>query len=95
MHIPKGTTAELELTTFREALAAANTPNPDYDIEKWIYAPNFYSEYRGADYEIHVRNPKGVQKGVAAVTVDGKQISGNVLPIAAAGTKVTVEVTLG
>ena len=46
MHIPKGTTAELELTTFREALAAANTPNPDYDIEKWIYAPNFYSEYR-------------------------------------------------
>ena len=52
-------------------------------------------KYRGADYEIHVRNPKGVQKGVAAVTVDGKQISGNVLPIAAAGTKVTVEVTLG
>ena len=31
----------------------------------------------------------------ASVTVDGKQISGNVLPIAAAGTKVTVEVTLG
>ena len=46
MHIPKGTTAELELTTFREALAAANTPNPDYDTQKWIYAPNFYSEYR-------------------------------------------------
>ena len=39
MHIPKGTTAELELTTFREALAAANTPNPDYDTQKWIYAP--------------------------------------------------------
>lgn len=46
MHIPKGTTAELELVTFRQALAAANTPNGDYDIEKWIYAPNFYSEYR-------------------------------------------------
>ena len=26
MHIPKGTTAELQLVTFREALAAANTP---------------------------------------------------------------------
>ena len=45
-HIPKGTTAELELVTFRQALAAANTPSPDYDIRKWIYAPNFYSEYR-------------------------------------------------
>ena len=46
MHIPKGTTAELELVTFQDALKAANTPSPDYDIEKWIYAPNFYSEYR-------------------------------------------------
>ena len=45
-HIPSGTTAELELVTFSRALAAANTPSPDYDIEKWIYAPNFYSEYR-------------------------------------------------
>ena len=46
MHIPNGTTAELELVTFRQALEAANTPSPDYDIEKWLYAPNFYSEYR-------------------------------------------------
>ena len=46
MHIPKGTTDLLELVTFRDALEAANTPNPDYDIEKWLYAPNFYSEYR-------------------------------------------------
>ena len=46
MHIPKGTTAELELVTFAQALEAANTPSPDYDIEKWLYAPNFYSEYR-------------------------------------------------
>ena len=46
MHIPKGTTAELSLLTFQEALASANTPNGEYDIEKWLYAPNFYSEYR-------------------------------------------------
>ena len=45
-HVPKSATAELELVTFRQALAAANTPSPDYDIEKWLYAPNFYSEYR-------------------------------------------------
>ena len=46
MHIPKGTTVQIELVTFREALAAADTPNPDYDVNRWIYAPNFYSEYR-------------------------------------------------
>ena len=46
MHIPKGDTAQLELVTFRQALDAANTPNKDYHIEKWLYAPNFYSEYR-------------------------------------------------
>ena len=46
MHIPNGTTAQIELVTFADALAAANTPNDSYDIEKWLYAPNFYSEYR-------------------------------------------------
>ena len=46
MHVPKGSTAQLELVTFQEALQAANTPNPEYDISRWIYAPNFYSEYR-------------------------------------------------
>ena len=45
-HVPKGATAELELLTFQDALAAANTPSPEYDIAKWLYAPNFYSEYR-------------------------------------------------
>lgn len=46
MHIPKGTTLDLELVTFQQALEAANTPSEDYDIAKWLYAPNFYSEYR-------------------------------------------------
>ena len=46
MHIPKGNTAQMELVTFADDLKAANTPSPDYDIEKWLYAPNFYSEYR-------------------------------------------------
>lgn len=46
MHIPKGTTAQLELVTFQQALEAANTPSEEYDISKWLYAPNFYSEYR-------------------------------------------------
>ena len=46
MHIPQGNTAQLELVTFQQALNAANTPNGEYDVEKWLYAPNFYSEYR-------------------------------------------------
>ena len=46
MHIPSTTTDKLELVTFQKALEAANTPSPDYDINTWLYAPNFYSEYR-------------------------------------------------
>ena len=46
MHIPSVTTDKLELVTFAQALEAANTPSAEYDIEKWLYAPNFYSEYR-------------------------------------------------
>ncbi|MBE6947383.1 MAG: DUF1643 domain-containing protein [Ruminococcaceae bacterium] len=46
MHIPKGNTAQLELVTFQQALAAANQPDAAYDVKKWLYAPNFYSEYR-------------------------------------------------
>ena len=46
MHIPKGSTAQLELVTFAQALESANIPNDAYDVEKWLYAPNFYSEYR-------------------------------------------------
>ena len=45
-HIPSGATTEMELLSFQEALAAANTLSEEYDIEKWLYAPNFYSEYR-------------------------------------------------
>ncbi len=45
-HVPSVATKELKLLTFQEALAAANTPSDEYDIEKWLYAPNFYSEYR-------------------------------------------------
>ena len=51
--------------------------------------------FRGAVYHITVDNAAGVQHGIKAVTVDGKAISGNVLPLAAAGTEVTVQVTMG
>ena len=46
MHIPKGTTAEIELLTFEAALKTAQEPSDEYDIDKWLYVPNVYSEYR-------------------------------------------------
>ncbi len=46
MHIPTGSTTEIEVLTFAEALRSAQTPSTEYDTEKWLYAPNFYSEYR-------------------------------------------------
>lgn len=45
-HIPASTTTEVDVLTFREALASANVPSSEYDIQKWLYAPSFYSEYR-------------------------------------------------
>lgn len=46
MHIPKGTTDQLELVLFQQALEQANVPCEEYDVNKWLYVPNFYSEYR-------------------------------------------------
>lgn len=45
-HIPQGPTAALELERFRPALEAALRPSPDYDVSRWLYVPNTYSEYR-------------------------------------------------
>ena len=46
MHIPAITTDKLELVNFQQALEKANIPNDSYDVKRWLYAPNFYSEYR-------------------------------------------------
>lgn len=37
--------------------------------------------FRGSVYEISVENPRGVQRGVKEVFVDGKKIKGNLVPI--------------
>ena len=50
--------------------------------------------FRGAIYEITVRNPDHVCRGVKSCTVDGKSVGGNLLPVLAPGTY-TVEVILG
>jgi cellobiose phosphorylase len=52
-------------------------------------------QYRGATYNITVKNPDHVCKGVKSVTVDGKAVEGNVLPVAENGATVNVEVVMG
>ncbi|MDO5560682.1 MAG: glycosyl transferase [Oscillospiraceae bacterium] len=51
-------------------------------------------KYRGAEFEITVKNPEHICKGVKSVTVDGKAIEGNVLPAFTEGTH-KVEVVMG
>ena len=46
MHIPACETSLLSLLTFDEALSEALKKQESYDIEKWLYVPPFYSEYR-------------------------------------------------
>ena len=46
MHIPSGNTALLDLVPFEKALTVANIPNEEYSVEKWLYVPNFYADYR-------------------------------------------------
>ena len=49
--------------------------------------------WRGAEYQIHVSNPAGVEKGVASMTLDGKPVKK--LPVMPAGTVARVEVVMG
>ena len=51
--------------------------------------------FRGATYHITVDNTAGVQHGVKSVTVDGKPLQGSVLPLAAEGAEVNVQVVMG
>jgi cellobiose phosphorylase len=56
-------------------------------------------KFRGVEYRIEVKNPKGVSKGVASVKVDGKAVEpvgrAALLPIFPAGTSHAVEIELG
>ncbi len=44
MHIPSADTLDIDVLTFEDALLVKH---PDeYDTNKWLYVPDFYSEYR-------------------------------------------------
>ena len=45
MHIPTADTDTLELLPFRDALEMSGRRG-DYDAARWLYVPDFYTEYR-------------------------------------------------
>ena len=45
MHIPSCPSQEIDLISFEEALARSGKGD-DYDHDRWIYVPDFYTEYR-------------------------------------------------
>lgn len=53
MHIPSTPTADLTLLSFEEALSLSGRTGA-YDPEKWLYVPDFYTEYR---YILATRGP--------------------------------------
>lgn len=75
---------------------------PDYDglkVEPCIPATwdgyTVRREFRGSIYSIKVMNPNHVCKGVKSVTVDGKMIEGNILPVFGDGLVHDVVVEMG
>ena len=52
-------------------------------------------DFRGATYDITVKNPDGVETGVKSITLDGEAIEGNTLPPIGDGKVHTVEVIMG
>ena len=44
MHVPSSTTAEIEVLSFEDALVPSE--DEKYDRARWLYVPDFYSEYR-------------------------------------------------
>lgn len=51
--------------------------------------------YRGVIYNISVKNPNNVQKGVVSMTVDGVSVDGCVIPFDASKKEVHVEIIMG
>ena len=56
---------------------------------------NASRQFRGDTFEIKVSNPAHVCKGIKSMTVDGKAVEGNVIPVIGDGKSHTVEVVMG
>lgn len=45
MHIPQGASQTIEILSFEDALSLSGRGD-EYDSQKWLYVPDFYTEYR-------------------------------------------------
>ena len=45
MHIPQGASQTIDILSFQDALALSGQGD-EYDSRKWLYVPDFYTEYR-------------------------------------------------
>lgn len=52
-------------------------------------------DFRGVSYYIDVKNPNGIEKGVAKMTVDGITVAGNMIPFDDSKKEVHVEIVMG
>ena len=57
MHIPTSPTTFIDVLPFEEALKEGLCPHDDYDVNRWLYIPNRYDEYR---YILGTRGKKPV-----------------------------------
>lgn len=44
MHIPSADTVDISVLSFEDAMKVKNADK--YDVQRWLYVPDFYSEYR-------------------------------------------------
>ena len=51
--------------------------------------------WRGAEYQINVKNPRGVNKGIKEIKVNGQKLPGQVIPVFKKGSKNKIEVIMG
>ncbi|HOJ93190.1 MAG TPA: N,N'-diacetylchitobiose phosphorylase [Dictyoglomaceae bacterium] len=84
VHWLTGTAASVQVAAVEGILGL----QPDYDglrIDPCIpsYWKKFYMErvFRGKKLKINVENPNGVQKGVKYININGKELSGNFIPV--------------
>ncbi|HTY11452.1 MAG TPA: glycosyl transferase [Bacteroidota bacterium] len=56
---------------------------------------NVVRKFRNSTYNLTVSNPKGVSKGIRKLTLDGKTVEGNLLPVINDGKEHAVEAEMG
>lgn len=52
-------------------------------------------QFRGSSYDIHVKNPEGISKGIRTVFADGAEVNGSLLPLFEDGKLHHIEVLMG